>query len=240
MAAWDKDLDPAPIGAGSPRPAWERDLDPPAAGDGRRAKIDAYLAETDKVLGLPEGTSSRQINQESRYRSDAVSPAGARGLAQVMAATAAKSPGDAAGNPASMTSTSRRASWRATSSFSDAVSPAGARGLAQVMPATVDSLSKRLGRKLDPANDDDALLMHRELMRENLKRFGSPEDAPRPGRRHHPDHRRRQDPGGVGQRWRSASFLAPPKDYHVPPPPRLRAHLSPRHHRRRPGPPPLS
>ena len=38
--------------------------------------------------------------------------------------TASKSPGDAAGNPASMTSTLRRASWRATSSFSAAVRPA--------------------------------------------------------------------------------------------------------------------
>ena len=38
--------------------------------------------------------------------------------------TASKSPGDAAGKPASMTSTLRRTSWRATSSFSAAVSPA--------------------------------------------------------------------------------------------------------------------
>ena len=38
--------------------------------------------------------------------------------------TASKSPGDAAGKPASMTSTFSRTSWRATSSFSAAVSPA--------------------------------------------------------------------------------------------------------------------
>ena len=38
--------------------------------------------------------------------------------------TASKSPGEAAGKPASMTSTLSRASWRATSSFSAAVSPA--------------------------------------------------------------------------------------------------------------------
>ena len=38
--------------------------------------------------------------------------------------TASKSPGEAAGKPASMTSTLRRTSWRATSSFSAAVRPA--------------------------------------------------------------------------------------------------------------------
>ena len=38
--------------------------------------------------------------------------------------TASKSPGEAAGKPASITSTLSRASWRATSSFSAAVSPA--------------------------------------------------------------------------------------------------------------------
>ncbi len=38
--------------------------------------------------------------------------------------TASKSPGEAAGKPASMTSTFSRTSWRATSSFSAAVSPA--------------------------------------------------------------------------------------------------------------------
>src|SRR5262245_32150986 len=42
--------------------------------------------------------------------------------------TASKSPGEAAGKPASITSTLRRISWRATSSFSAAVRPApGAR-----------------------------------------------------------------------------------------------------------------
>jgi hypothetical protein len=53
------------------------------------------------------------------------SPATAMPFVSVaMRCTASKSPGDAAGKPASMTSTLRRASWRATSSFSAAVRPA--------------------------------------------------------------------------------------------------------------------
>lgn len=98
------------------------------APDPRGAKIDTYLAETDTLLSLPAGTSARQIHQESKFKDDAVSPVGARGLAQMM-------------------------------------------------PATVQSLSGRLGRKLDPHNTDDALLMHREVMRENIAKFGNPDDA---------------------------------------------------------------
>lgn len=52
-----------------------------------------------------------------------------------------------------------------------------AAGIAQVIPATVKSLSSRMGRPLDPHNDDDALLMHRELMWENKNRFVNQEDA---------------------------------------------------------------
>src|SRR5436190_106211 len=48
--------------------------------------------------------------------------------------TASKSPGEAAGNPASMTSTLSRASWRATSSLSAALEVGGA-GLALGDPA---------------------------------------------------------------------------------------------------------
>src|SRR6186997_3272914 len=46
------------------------------------------------------------------------------GVSSAIRRTASKSPGEAAGKPASMTSTLRRASWRATSSFSAAVRPA--------------------------------------------------------------------------------------------------------------------
>lgn len=99
-----------------------------ATPDPRAAKIDKHLDETDTLLGLPPGTSARQIHQESRFKDDAVSPVGARGLAQVM-------------------------------------------------PATLASLSKRMGRQLDPHNTDDALLMHREVMRENMARFGNVKDA---------------------------------------------------------------
>lgn len=86
------------------------------------------LGETDSMLGMPAGTSALQFAKESGF------------------------------NP-------------------NAVSPAGAMGLAQVMPSTLKSLEKRFGRKLDPSNQGDAVLMHRELMRENLAHFGNLPDA---------------------------------------------------------------
>ncbi|MDP3327207.1 lytic transglycosylase domain-containing protein [Parvibaculum sp.] len=53
----------------------------------------------------------------------------------------------------------------------------GAIGLAQVMPSTLAALNKRFGRVLDPTDPMDALLIHREVMRENKARFGSDADA---------------------------------------------------------------
>lgn len=58
-----------------------------------------------------------------------------------------------------------------------AVSPRGAMGLAQVMPDTLKVVSQRLGRDLDPMNPADAVAIHREVMRENLAKFGSPDKA---------------------------------------------------------------
>ncbi len=49
----------------------------------------------------------------------------------------------------------------------------GAMGMAQVMPATLAAIEKRVGRKLDPYNPADAVIIHREVMRENKKRFGT-------------------------------------------------------------------
>jgi hypothetical protein len=95
----------------------------------RGQKIDSYLAETDKMLGLTAGTSARQINQESRFD-------------------------DAAFNEGS-----------------------GARGISQVIEETRASLSKRFGRQLDSHNTDDALFMHRELMKENMGKWGNESDA---------------------------------------------------------------
>ncbi|TAI60433.1 lytic transglycosylase domain-containing protein, partial [Bradyrhizobium sp. Leo170] len=88
----------------------------------------AQLAETDRRLGLPSGTSAAQFDQESGW------------------------------NP-------------------NAISKAGAMGLAQVMPETLRSLEKRFGRKLDPYDPRDAVLIHRELMDENKRQFGTVEDA---------------------------------------------------------------
>ena len=100
---------------------------PPAASG--RGKIDAYLSETDAKLGLPPGTSARQIQQESSF------------------------------NPQAYNKDSKAA------------------GLAQVIPTTLASLSKRFGRQLDPYNVDDALAMHREVMRENVAKFGAGPDS---------------------------------------------------------------
>lgn len=47
-------------------------------------------------------------------------------------------------------------------------SPAGAMGLAQIMPANVTELSKRVGRKLNPFDPNDARLMQKMLWKENL------------------------------------------------------------------------
>lgn len=58
-----------------------------------------------------------------------------------------------------------------------AVSPVGAEGLAQVMPTTRKSLEKKFGRTFDPYNEQDSLFMHREVMRENIKKFRDPVDA---------------------------------------------------------------
>lgn len=48
------------------------------------AEETAYLAETDKLIQAPSGTSAAQIQTESGNDPDAVSPKGARGLAQLM------------------------------------------------------------------------------------------------------------------------------------------------------------
>ena len=90
----------------------------------------AYLAETDRLIGAPEGFSRAQIEQESRF-------------------------------------------------IPGATSPRGAQGLAQVMPAIRAELERRVGRPLDPANPEDAFLMHRMLMQEAHQRFGNYEDAAR-------------------------------------------------------------
>lgn len=86
------------------------------------------LADTDRRLGLPSGTSAAQFDQES--------------------------------------------GWNPT-----ALSKAGAKGLAQVMPENMKELEKRAGRKLNPYDPRDAVWIHRELMRDNLKQFGTVEDA---------------------------------------------------------------
>lgn len=59
----------------------------------------------------------------------------------------------------------------------DARSSAGAMGLAQVMPSTLASLEKRMGRKLDPYNWKDAVLIQKEIMRENYSQFGNWDDS---------------------------------------------------------------
>lgn len=100
----------------------------PTAPTPTNPKVMGYLDETDKILGLPPGTSAAQIRQESKF------------------------------NP-------------------NAKSKAGAEGLAQIMPSTRQALEKKFGRTFNPFNEDDSLFMHREVMRENIKKFQNPEDA---------------------------------------------------------------
>ena len=53
-------------------------------------------------------------------------------------------------------------------------SPAGAEGHFQIMPATRAVLETRKGRKLNPDNFEDGLLMAHEVMRGNLQKFKDP------------------------------------------------------------------
>lgn len=59
----------------------------------------------------------------------------------------------------------------------NAVSSAGAMGLAQVMPGTLRAIEKRVGRKLDPFNPQDSLIIQKEVMKENYQHFGNWDDA---------------------------------------------------------------
>ncbi len=126
---WDAD----PVVSSGTNP-WDADpvVASPAApatrSNPRLDRIKSFTDETDRLLGLTPGTSMAQLMVESGLRDEAVSPAGAQGLAQVM-------------------------------------------------PATRQSLEKRLGRKLDPFNSEDSLLIQREVMRENIQKFGNREDA---------------------------------------------------------------
>ena len=90
------------------------------------------------VAGGDEDVEVRPLGDPDRLDGPlrvAVAAAGERGHGDALGLrairwTASKSPGEAAGKPASMTSTLRRTSWRATSSFSAAVSAGAGRLLA--------------------------------------------------------------------------------------------------------------
>lgn len=90
--------------------------------------IQSMMAETDRMLGLPAGSTAGQIFAESRN------------------------------NP-------------------NALSGAGAMGLAQIMPKTLAAMNRRFGRTMNPYDPTDAILMNREIMRENLAHFGNYGDA---------------------------------------------------------------
>ena len=88
--------------------------------------------------------STARCGSPSRQRASAATATPR--VSRAMRWTASKSPGEAAGKPASMTSTLRRTSWRATSSFSAAVSPAPGRLLAVAQRGVEDADAARGGR----------------------------------------------------------------------------------------------
>lgn len=96
--------------------------------DFRMQYIKNYAAETDQLLGLTPGTSLAQLTKESTLSDNAISKAGARGLAQIM-------------------------------------------------PDTLKGFEKRFGRRFDPHKTEDALFLHREAMRENMRQFKNEDDA---------------------------------------------------------------
>lgn len=67
--------------------------------------------------------------------------------------------------------------WEESNFDPRAVSKANAEGIAQIIPATRKGLEKQLGRPLNAFNIDDALLMHRTVMKENMAMFGNQDDA---------------------------------------------------------------
>jgi hypothetical protein len=122
----------APGSSASDPSKWSVSGAVPGAGAGLDLSKDKALrdelAKTDRMLGLPAGTSAAQMQQESGF------------------------------NP-------------------NARSNKGAMGLAQVMPKTLLELERRFGRKLNPYDPKDAVLIQRELMRENMAKFGNVKDA---------------------------------------------------------------
>lgn len=80
-------------------------------------------------------------------------------------------------NPSWQTGTTLAQLTQESQLKSDAVSPRGAMGIAQVMPDTLKAIEKRMGRKLDPHNDSDAMQIQYEVMKENLQKFKDPWDA---------------------------------------------------------------
>jgi soluble lytic murein transglycosylase-like protein len=58
-----------------------------------------------------------------------------------------------------------------------ATSGKGAMGLAQVMPDTLRALEKQLGKQLNPYDPHDAVTIQREVMRQNMAKFGNLPDA---------------------------------------------------------------
>ena len=129
--------------------------------------------------------------------------------------TASKSPGEAAGKPASMTSTRSRASCRATSSFSAAVS-AGARRLLAVAQGGVEDPD---GAGRDPAAEPGRRRLaasSRDLLRRYAGRHrlrpGRPRRRPARGTASWP---RRSAP--TCSIWWSRSCCAEPRELRAPP-----------------------
>lgn len=143
------------------------------------------LLEAEIRRNSPEGLSDLTAERDALMRRREASPAASLGAGPVSHGGHRLSPEQRAqlrenDRELGLPPGTLEAQMRVESGFNpNAVSSAGARGYAQLMPKTQAALEKRWGRKIDPSNFDDAARAQKELMAENLRKFGNAQDAMR-------------------------------------------------------------
>ncbi len=143
------------------------------------------LLEAEIRRNSPEGLSDLTAERDALMRRREASPAASLGAGPVSHGGHSLSPEQRAqlrenDRELGLPPGTLEAQMRVESGFNpNAVSSAGARGYAQLMPKTQAALEKRWSRKIDPSNFDDAARAQKELMAENLRKFGNAQDAMR-------------------------------------------------------------